>query len=574
MKKTLIKIFLLIPVFFIWPVAGRAAMVGEQVPFYVDGSYDAFGRAAITATLQEISERAYIYTEDEWWYRLGYVSGAKMAIHNLALEFDNKIYPKLASVYGSPWNPGIDNDPKITILITVLKEGAGAYFNTADEYQRFQSPQSNEREMIYLSASYYDSSLAKTFLAHELQHLITFYQKEKLRGVAEEIWLNEARSEYVSTLLGYDDVLAGSNLEKRILDFFKNPSDSLTEWLGEMPDYGSVNLFMQYLVAHFGEQILTKMVQSPLVGIASVGEALKSLGFKDSFSDIFVNWTVTNYLNDCRIEGQKYCYLSAVLSEKIKIMPTLNQVFPSLVPYSVNWTDFVKDWSGHWYKFGGGSDNLKIDFQGAQGTIFKVAYIIEKTNGTSEVKIIELDLAQKGIGFVQDFGSDVSSVVLVPVSQKKTSGFSALEPFRQFSYKASLTDEIFIPTTSAIPAAASPNYPDGSLIRARGDFKVYIIKDGFKRWLQSAEFFKFYPHLKWDSVIVVTAQEKDWYQDAWLVRAQNDFKVYEINGDGTKHWLNMTTDQFAASGRKWGMVYVINETERDWYKTGAEVLFR
>ncbi|HEB01514.1 MAG TPA: hypothetical protein ENI16_00770, partial [Candidatus Portnoybacteria bacterium] len=114
---------------------------------------------------------------------------------------------------------------------------------------------------------------------------------------------------------------------------------------------------------------------------------------------------------------------------------------------------------------------------------------------------------------------------------------------------------------------------DGSLLRAIGDYKVYIIKGGYKRWIQSPRVFDFYGHLNWDRIITVTPEVRDSYQDAWLIRAAGDPRVYEINGDGTKHWLNMTSEQFTTTGRIWEMVYIINSAERDFYLTGSDVIF-
>jgi len=575
MKKILIKIFFVSAVFFILSSFAKADTLGEHTPFFVDSSYDSLDRSALVATLQEVSARAYFYAEDDWWNSLSSQDSAKSAIHLLAAEFDQKIYPKLIQVYGSLWEPGIDNDYKVTILISRIKEGAGGYFHSADEYQRNSVPTSNEREMIYLNSSYFDTLRAKSFLAHEFQHLITFYQKDKLRGVADEVWLNEARSEYASTLVGYDDVFVGSNLEKRILDFYKDPSDSLTEWTNVPIDYGSANLFMQYLVSHFGNQILTKMVQNPYAGIASINEALKQLGFKETLSDIFFDWTAANYLNDCKIEGQKYCYLNNILNEKLKVSPTVSQLLSSTGISSISWTDFVKDWSGHWYKFSGGNANLKLSFKQAPSTTFKAAYIIQKINGSAEIKFINLDASGQGTDLVENFGTDVSSVTLVPVSVTNTSGFGISEPFRQFSYQVNLTTEAVMPSLpSSVPSSVSPNYPDGSLIRAKGDYKVYVLSGGYKRWIQNSEIFKFYPHFGWQAVIEATPEERDWYRDDWLVRADGDLRVYEINGDGTKHWLNMTAEEFSQTGRIWDMVYIINNSERDFYKTGADVMFR
>jgi len=560
--------------FLFFPGVAKGAVVGERMSFFVDNSYDVNGRATLGATLQEISAHAYFYTEDDWFNGLTSQNGAKSSIHVLASEFDQRIYPTLTQIYGSLWEPGVDNDPKITILISKIKEGAGGYFNSADEYPKSQVQNSNAREMVYLNGMYIDLPRARSFLAHEFQHLITFYQKDKLHGISDDTWLNEARSEYASTLCGYDNIFSGSNLEKRIFDFFKNPSDSLTEWDNVPADYGTGNLFLQYLVGHFGQQILGKMVQSSATGISSISEALQSLGFKETFNSVFLNWTIANYLNDCRIDGQKYCYLRAELVDKIKVPATVYQIFPNSATSSLaSWTDSIKDWSGHWYKFSGGNANLEINFKGAKDGNFTVAYILQKFDGSSEVKFIDLDANGQGTGFVNGFGSDYRIAIIIPVSEAKISGFSASEPTRNFSFEAVITSQsdpaLSNPPPPSVPV---PIFSDGSLIRARGDYKVYVVNNGYKRWIQSSEIFKFYPHLGWASVSEVAPEDLAKYKEAWLVRADGDTKVYEINGDATKHWLNMTAQQFSQSGRKWDMVFIINKSERDFYRTGVAVL--
>lgn len=112
---------------------------------------------------------------------------------------------------------------------------------------------------------------------------------------------------------------------------------------------------------------------------------------------------------------------------------------------------------------------------------------------------------------------------------------------------------------------------NGSLIRAAGDSKVYIVKDTYKRWIQTANIFGCYGHLNFDAVQEVSSSTRDSYTDAWLIRDSEDTKVYEVNGDMSKHWLNMTAQQFTDSGRLWDMIYVINACETLLYTTGVDV---
>ena len=260
MRRYLAKklIFVLILIFLVSPFFVFADSQGEVRTFFVDPLYDFQQREQISATLKRVSQRAYFYIETDWYRNL--TEGEKSLINQnlkiLAEEFDTKIYPTLTSIYGSEWKPGIDSDSRITVLFHQIRKEAAGYFNNGDEYPRVQNQTSNQREMVYLNSdSLKEVLLAESYLSHEFTHLITFNQKERLQGVQEEVWLNEARAEYAPTLLGYDEEYQGSNLQQRVKQFLSSPSDSLTEWLNQKKDYGVINLFIQYLVDHYGVEI-------------------------------------------------------------------------------------------------------------------------------------------------------------------------------------------------------------------------------------------------------------------------------------------------------------------------------
>jgi hypothetical protein len=660
MKKILILnskflILLILGGFFVSLTGVQAAEVGEQIKFFVDSSYDVHQRTELNAILQVKSNQAYFYVDDAYWYQLtnSERNDFKNHLKILAFEFDSVIYPKERAIFGSEWNPGIDNDKRITILVLPMIEGAGGYFNTNDEYPQSLVSNSNQREMIYLNALNIFSSQNKAFLAHEFQHLITFYQKTKLFNLEEEVWLNEARSEYAPTLCGYDDVYTGSNLERRVEVFLGSPSDSLTEWQNKITDYGPVSLFFQYLVGRYGEEILTRMVLNDQVGIASINRALAELGYSETFSDVFADWLAANYLNDCQVNSEKkYCYLNKNLTyQRLHVEPSASYSgFPNLI---VSRSSAVKDWAPVWYRFRPQSsiqtdkDTLKLEFSASTGSgDFRVPYIVIDDNDQADVSFISLDDNRKGAVYIPNFISSLKSVILMPFSQTKQSHFTNQEPVRAFSFTASsvaLTGPVIeqiIPSSGPVtggfqititgqnfsqearvifggvevsdvnvindqlitfiaPSHSSGSidisvinpdgqsnvlangftyqeltYPDGSLLRAKGDYKVYVIKGHYKRWIQSAEIFNAYAHLRWEDIIEVEPAELAQYREAWLIRAANDYRVYEVNADGTKHWLNMTAEQFSISGRQWDMVYIVNNFERDFYQTGADVMFK
>jgi len=80
--------------------------------------------------LRLVGGNAYFYVENDWWNSLtpAQQNSFSVSLNKLSTEFDNVIYPRITAVYGSEWRPGIDNDNKITVLITKIVEGAGGYF--------------------------------------------------------------------------------------------------------------------------------------------------------------------------------------------------------------------------------------------------------------------------------------------------------------------------------------------------------------------------------------------------------------------------------------------------------------
>lgn len=645
--------------FFVCLNIAQAATLGEQVNFYVDASYDISGRSQISATLRVIGEKIYFYVENDYYrgLNLSRKKALEENLKDLANEFDNVIYPKERAVFGSEWSPGIDGDKRITVLVTQLVNQAGGYFNTYDEYPRSKFDNSNEREMIYLNtAAVFDSNRA-AYLAHEFQHLISFYQKVVLYGIEEEVWLNEARSEYAPTVCGYNNPYQGSYLANRVDTFLDNPEDSLTEWRNKTDDYGVANLFLHYLVGHYGKEILTRMTLNDKVGIESINKALADLGYSETFSDVFSDWAIANYLNDCQAaSSDKYCYLNDDLNySRLHVdYSSSYSGFPNLI---VSRSSVVKDWSSHWYRFRQGTvipterDTLKLEFVGQTSRAnFRVPYVVIGQDGQTKVQFINLE-NKKGVAYIPNFTSLNKTVVMIPINQYKKEGFTSNEPSVAFTFTASsveatppiieylnpsngsinggyqitvkgenlsdisriifgqteITDfkiidegtiiftapahlagsiDIFLESSSGEGTVLADAFTyltaggevgslsDGSLVRAVGDYRVYIIKGNYKRWIQSAEIFDHYGHLKWEDIIEVSPEELAQYQDAWLIRAANDFRVYEVNGDGTKHWLNMTAEEFTASGRLWDMVYIVNSFERDFYQTGADILFQ
>ncbi|MBU2545115.1 peptidoglycan-binding protein [Patescibacteria group bacterium] len=416
--------------------SANAASVGEKRIFNVDPAYDVIGREEVTGILKEVGHRIYFYVDENWWNTLTLTqqSEARSSLNSLGNEFDNNIYSILTKTFGFEPRPGIDNDYSITILIHPMKNSAGGYFNAGNQYSKLENPLSNEKEMLHLNSDYINDYLAKSFLAHEFVHLISFNQKEILRKTTEEVWLNEMRAEYAPTLLGYDNNYTRSNLKGRQVTFLKTPSDSIVEWMGKSEDYGALNLFAQYLVDHYGIDILSKSLQYKGSGIDSLNYALKSNGFAQDFAEIFTDWTIASLINDCSL-SDKYCYKNINL-KNTKVTPSLN-FLPLNTKSTLGVSGSTKNWGGNWVKFVGGNGTIKIEFIGNPDNVFKVPYVVRKKDGGYLIGSMKLNDEQRGEVLV----SDIESIIIIPSLQTKTMGFISPEVSVPFFWSASVVED-------------------------------------------------------------------------------------------------------------------------------------
>ena len=541
--KAWIVVAFLVP-FFVFSDASADALGQTQI-FNVNSKYDQFSRTSLGATLRNISEHAYFYVEDKYWDGLN--PNQRVSLSNsisvLSEEFDDNIYPKETQFWGVEPNPGIDNDPKITILLEDLISGNGGYFDSSNQYLKGFVINSNEREMIFVSVE--AGNFAKVYLGHEFQHLISFNQKELTRKIQEDVWFNELRSEYSVSLLGYNDNYYNSGLERRVGAFLENPSDSLTEWPNVSDDYAQVALFGQYLMEQYGQSILSETLNSSTVGIDSINNFLQTRNYPEKFSNVFENWTVANYLNNISLD-KRYGYQREEL-KNIHVTP--EQIFLSYPsPYTPNYD--LKSWQSAWYKYNfyalPSDKAIKINY--SPDYLVKVLY----TDNLGRVGVLN------NPGYVTNPGG-LSSVVLMPINESETTDFGTEEPSRAISFSITYIDN-----------SMAKSIVDGALIKRPVESEIYVVEGKYKRYLRP-EIIQLYGHLDASKAIELDDKIFNSYSTANYVRSVNDKKVYAVWPDGTKHWLNIIPQQWDASGRDWGAIFTINESEFNSYKKGVDI---
>jgi immune inhibitor A len=300
------------------PAPVTPPQLGDQEKFWVN-NMDTNENIQVSATLRSITPHVYFWVEDNVTY-----DTAQLEV--LTSTFEDKIYPTTREFFGSEWSPGVDGDPHIYILYTSgLGSSIAGYYSSADEYNPLVHEYSNGHEMFIFNAD--NSSLDDPFtfgvLAHEFQHMIHWSVDRD-----ETSWLNEGFSELSAYLSGYDpggfDYLYTTNTDLQLNDW---PNDSSAT----SPHYGASFLFTTYFLDRFGEQATRALVQDPLNGFGSIDHILQEIQATDpltgkqiSADDFFLDWAITNYLQDGSVADGRYTYHNYPDAPQANVSETVN----------------------------------------------------------------------------------------------------------------------------------------------------------------------------------------------------------------------------------------------------------
>ena len=264
----------------------------------------------------------------------------------------NDIYDWVTAALGPPWGPH-DNSvmipPQAAQQVHILvfdidgdgKGGVAGFFFGKDLVSKEYEKASNERVMFYLDSHWLAHPEGPTWevtdpapeiqvetMAHEFQHVIYWYHKAVLHDSFRiPIWLNEMASLVAEDLISEklpvhgprgvagDDPTAGWNSGRgRLVDYVFYNDLPVTTW-GGGPSYAVNYALGAYLARTYGGAALFRsIVQSELVGIDAIEEALRARGHGVSFADILVDWAVAGLLSDDTGARPPYRYNSGTWS--------------------------------------------------------------------------------------------------------------------------------------------------------------------------------------------------------------------------------------------------------------------
>lgn len=225
-------------------------------------------------------------------------------------QFDTVIYPTDTATFGEPLARG-DEGQKVWMLIHNIRDGSyyscgltsyvAGYFSASEDA-------AYTKNMIHIDSYDWanrtgpDSSrpyLYEGTFAHEFEHLIHFDQDPD-----EESWVDEGLADLAGFFCGY-----GHSSGHVAYYIVYHPMTALTFWGGGLEDYGASYLFQLYLYEKYGgEAFSSALVQEQANGIEGIENTLAAFGYRDTFDEIFDNWTIANYIDDTQKAGGKYGY--------------------------------------------------------------------------------------------------------------------------------------------------------------------------------------------------------------------------------------------------------------------------
>jgi len=307
--------------------SATGAAIGNLRAFRVISTIDATEFATVNARLAVAGMNVFV-----WVDTLAPDELADTLLASVGRHLDADLYPLATSAFGE--TSDVDSDGRIHVVLSPVVNAltpagfcslsgfVGAFFSAHDLYPG--SPNANGGEVMYgfvpdttgrFGCPHLASEFARvlpTAFVHEMQHVISYYQHVMRRGGSEEeIWLNEGLSHAAEELASkvyetrYPWPSGRASPEQLFPDssssfilfnlvnaylFLRQPyASSLTSFQegGTIEERGAAWMFVRWLADQYGEDMLRRLVQTPLRGAANVADKT-SVPFSETIGDFAI----------------------------------------------------------------------------------------------------------------------------------------------------------------------------------------------------------------------------------------------------------------------------------------------
>jgi len=389
-----------------------AYKVGDERSFYAVNMRNG-SQYSLTASCRAISDKAYIFVENGR-------SAASDKVKSLLAAFDG-IYDTITGQFGPPPD-SIDGDPRIYILLMDVIDSDRAdgmqiigYFRPINQYRNAELPQwtrqrSNEVEMLYIDYTALDlvPDGAESVVAHEFTHLIQWAWDPE-----EATWIDEGIAVYVQAMLGYE-------VDDLISAFEKKPDTPLLNWSDSLENYGAAYLFFAYVSGRFGGvSTIAAVVKNRDQGTKGIEQVLVVQGKSISFSDLFSDWVIANYLDDPDLNDGIYGYSTLDIHLKPSVVEVLYPIDRKI--------SMVEPWAAQYIEFRNGQDDaLKLTVYQNNGSSI-IAQIIEFGN---EIDVSLIKSSEEASGTALTLQGNQEAILVVtsqpdpPESRRRFSSYA------------------------------------------------------------------------------------------------------------------------------------------------------
>ncbi len=436
--------------------------IGDRKSFF-SINFRTHEQYTVQATLRAIGKFCYIFVEDSQWQRTVHartVESVRRAFDDATPAHPQRgIYQIETELFGCP--PDIDGDKRIHLLLLDIRDRAtrrngfvAGFFNPVNQHRGvLRHPdlgvpiRSNELDMLYLDTHPLNAGSQEGLgvLAHEFQHLIHWRHDTN-----ETVWVNEGCAGYATFICGY-------SVQDHVDLFERNPRISLVEWphgtRSELAHYGVAYLWMLYLHEQYGgSETIASIVKNRANGIAGVNKALLSRGVKKTFSVIYADWKVANYLDHTRFAKGQYGYQNEQLNLRAR---REHRSYPVSVENNV-----LASYATDHIPFHPNARNsgLNLTFESDNRQPFDVKVVEFRGGQPTAVRDMVLAETGKGSLLISNFGASVEKVILIPSMQPQRESQGHSTSVYTYSAKQILEKVEF--SMTVLPNPVHPRYWD------------------------------------------------------------------------------------------------------------------